>query len=72
MNDEFERIWKKAVWPNRGTVLRYYLPSMMEENHENLSQDCRYCSQDSNRGLPTYKSKVLPLDQPCSVVMYMN
>jgi hypothetical protein len=55
-----------------GTIMRYCLSRMMEENHENLSHDSKYRGRDSNRTHPKYKYRVLPLVYPCSVVISLN
>jgi hypothetical protein len=34
MNDELERIWKEAVWPNRGKIKAFV--RAIDENKEKL------------------------------------
>jgi hypothetical protein len=57
--------WKILVGSGRGLFeeLTQNFTEWTEKKHENLSQDNRYPSRDSNRKPPEYKQKILPLEQ---------
>jgi hypothetical protein len=54
MNDELEGYGRKRSWLK---VLPLYLLGGIEENHLNLSQDCRTPGQNFNPGLPNTKQE---------------
>jgi hypothetical protein len=59
VNDEFGRIWKKAI-AAEFMVLSRHLFGATEENHEKtLSQDSRSPGLDLNSVLPEYEAGVL-------------
>lgn len=57
MKDELERIWEKAVWPNRGTF-----PSGLRKPRKNVWYVGRVCN-----GVPAeFESEPLPLSNPAA------
>jgi hypothetical protein len=58
VNDQLERMWKKAVVAYF-KVLSRHSPGGTEENHEILSQDSRCPVRYLNTGLPEYEAGVL-------------
>jgi hypothetical protein len=61
MNNELERAWKEVVVAQFG-VLFWNLPEGTEEKHKKPSSGQLSHGQHSNRALPKYKSKALPLE----------
>jgi hypothetical protein len=61
VNNELERIWKEASWPNYDTVAEFARKD--RKYIQNLSQDSWCPIRDLNRASFKYKPGALPLQQ---------